>query len=158
MPSALQSPCVTGASPMAEGEAYRMAKVLSWLKAGGDINDPRATASRHTLLMMACIENHAALLSELIKRGADLNDKGTGGKSALHLATIHGNNKCVESLLRAGAQANLRCAVDDTDYTDFDGMTALEIVESQLAASGPRPRLPDIARMLREAEELQKSR
>ena len=94
-------------------------------------------------------------MEELLRRGANKDTLGSGGKSALHLATIHGNKGCVELLLRAGAKADLRCAEDDSDFTAYDGLTALEIVESQLA-SGPRPRLPDIAKMLRDAEARQR--
>jgi ankyrin repeat protein len=105
--------------------------------------------------MLSCIEGHEKMCEELIKRGANLDDRATGGKSALHLAAIHENKRCVELLLAAGAQANLRVAEDDTDYTECDGMTALEIIEAKLQ-NGPRPRLADIARMLREAEARQR--
>ena len=131
-------------------QAYHLAQVTSWLDRGGNIDDPKATRTNHTLLMLSCIEGHEKMCEELIKRGATLNELATGGKSALHLATIHENKRCVELLLAAGAQANLRVAEDDTDYTECDGMTALEIIEAKLQ-NGPRPRLADIARMLREA-------
>lgn len=132
-------------------QAYRQTKVFDWLNNGGNINDPRATKSNHTLLMMACIENHEQIVAELLKRKPDIDGKGTGGKNALHLAAIHCNKGCIELLLKAGARADIRTVVDDTDYTSYDGMTALEIIEAQLA-NGKRPRLPEMARMLREAE------
>ena len=136
-------------------QAYHLAQVTSWLDRGGNIDDPKATRTNHTLLMLSCIEGHEKMCEELIKRGANLDDRATGGKSALHLAAIHENKRCVELLLAAGAQANLRVAEDDTDYTECDGMTALEIIEAKLQ-NGPRPRLADIARMLREAEARQR--
>ena len=136
-------------------EAYFKAKVVSWLERGGDINETRLWKEGHTLLMIACIQNHEALCAELLQRGAALDMKGKGGKTALMHAAIHGNKGCVDMLLQAGARANIRADVDDSDFTEFDGLTARECVEEQLRITGKRPRLPEIVHMLQVAEALQ---
>ena len=44
----------------------------------------------------------------LLARGADVNEKTSGGQTALILAVIFGHTKLVELLIRAGADAHLR--------------------------------------------------
>ena len=134
-------------------QAYHMAKIKSWLNNGGDINTTSFSKLGHTMLQTACVENHEALVTELLQRGASVDFKGRGGKTALIYGTIFANTGCVELLLRYGADPTIRTDVDDTDFTEFDGMTALEIVESEIQAKGTRPRFIQLVSMLREAED-----
>ena len=133
-------------------QAYNEAKVTSWLDGGGDIETTGFSKLGHTMLQMAAIENHESLLGELLRRGAKADHKGRGGKTALMHAATFGNRGCVEKLLRAGADATIRADIDDSDFTENDGLTALEIVEADLRTH-VRPRLADIAHMLRGAEQ-----
>ena len=132
-------------------QAYHMSKITSWLDRGGDVNETSFSKQGHTFLMQACVQNHEALVCELIRRGADLDYKGRVGKTALILAATFGNDGCVSQLLRAGANPLLRVDEDDTEYTENDGMTALEIVEAEIKRDGCRPRTLAITRMLRDA-------
>ena len=132
-------------------QAYHLEKVISWLDRGGNVNETRLSKKGHTLLISASIQNHEKAVAELLRRGADPNIKG-GGKTALVHAVAMANRGCVELLLRGGARTDIRVDVDDSDYTENDGMSPLEIVEAELAGRGARPRMADIGRMLRAAE------
>ena len=136
-------------------QAYHMAKITSWLDQGGDVDCTSFSKLGHTMLQTACVENHEALVADLLRRGASVDFKGRGGKTALMHACIFGNQGCVQLCLRAGANPLVRSDVDDTDFTEYDGMTALEITEAEIQAKGARPRQIEIVRMLREAEQLQ---
>ena len=100
--------------------------------------------------MMACIQNHADLTRELCQRGADVNLKA-GGKTALMHAAAKENPECVEILLGFGADASLRADVDDSEFTEYDGLTPLEMVEADVARNGMRPRSHVLLRLLRGA-------
>ena len=97
--------------------------------------------------MMAAINNHAELVQELVRRGADLDMKA-GGKNALHFAATFGHPKCAQALLDGGASPGIRVDVDDTEFTENDGLTALEIVEADISRYGQRPRQSELRRML----------
>uniref|UniRef100_A0A7S2G5L5 Uncharacterized protein n=1 Tax=Haptolina brevifila TaxID=156173 RepID=A0A7S2G5L5_9EUKA len=100
--------------------------------------------------MEACINNHQKACAELLRRGADTNIKA-GGKTALHHAVIHGYPNLVEMLLRHGARTDIRVDVDESDFTDHDGCTALQIAEAELGQrGGGKPRFSEIANMLRQ--------
>ena len=130
--------------------AYQMVKILSWLDRGGNIDETRMDKERgHTFLIQAVCMNNEDLVAELLKRGASVDIKAMG-KTALHFAAVHGHSSCARLLLQYGASPSVRVDVDDTDYTECDGMTALEIVESKITfARDPlRERLAEIQRML----------
>ena len=55
-----------------------------------------------TPLMLAAASGDAALLSQLLARGAELEARDAGGGTALHLACVHGHLECAEVLLDAG--------------------------------------------------------
>ena len=88
-------------------------------------------------------------LRSLLARGADPNQKA-GGKSALHFAAILGHSNAVKLLLLYGASTTFRVDEDDTDYTECDGLTALEIVEEKIefARDPLRERLAESREML----------
>ena len=139
-------------------QALQTTKITSWIDRGGDVNSTAFSRLGHTLLQMAVIDNHDNLVGELLHRGADADSRGRGGKTSLMIAAKFGHAKCVEHLLRAGARADLRAAEDDTDFTEHDGLTALEIVAAETSTKGVKPRFSDITRMLSEAERLQQAR
>lgn len=97
----------------------------------------------------ACINNHVDLVAELVRRGASLDTKA-GGKTALHFCATFGHPKCAQILLQGGARADIRVDVDNSDFTENDGLTALEIVEADVARHGQRPRQRELLHMLRE--------
>ena len=138
-------------------QALQMTKVTSWLDRGGEVNSTAFSSRGHTLLQMAVVDNHDNLVAELLRRGADTDTCGQGGKTALMLAAKFGHAKCVEHLLRAGARADLRAAEDDSDFTEHDGLTTLEIVEAETSTKGSKPRFAEITRMLSDAERLQQA-
>lgn len=129
-----------------------MAKVLSWLDRGGDINCTTVSRLGFTLLIEACVNNHECLVSELVKRGADINMKAKG-KTALHYSVLLVHPNCAKPLLDAGARTDIRVDIDDSDFTEADGMSAVEIVEDKLlGARDPVAfRLRLLKRMLEQA-------
>ena len=128
----------------------QMAKVLSWLNRGGDIDDGRMDKVRgHTFLMQATVSNNEDLAAELLRRGASVDIKAQG-KTALHLAAVLGHSSIARMLLEYGASPSLRVDVDDTDYTECDGMTALEIAieKAQFARDPLKERLLEMQRLM----------
>lgn len=130
--------------------AYTQAKVLSWVDRGGDINESRMDKERgHTFLIAAVVNNNETFVAELLRRGAACDIKAQG-KTALHFAAVLGHASCARLLLQHGASTALRVDEDNTDYTECDGMTALEIVEHKITyARDPlRERLAELRQML----------
>jgi len=138
--------------PPTQVQEYALAKTKDWLDAGGDINCTTVTAMGHTLLIKACIDNHEVLVAELVKRGAKLDIKAKG-KSALHFCCLLTHPSCAKPLLDAGARLDIRVDEDDTEFTECDGMTAMEIVEEKLLGSRDpeASRLHVLKRMLQDA-------
>ncbi|KAI4245292.1 MAG: hypothetical protein LQ352_006615, partial [Teloschistes flavicans] len=67
----------------------------------------RAENQRHALLSAA--QSGDNLLLELaIVEGADVNTKGPDGKAPMHVAAIHGNVDCIDTLLDNGADINIK--------------------------------------------------
>ena len=155
-------------------KAYHMEKVTSWLDRGGDINVTSFSKQGHTLLMMSCINGHDKLCAELCRRGADVNLK-TNGKvrplrhistrcrgaypytarlscpqTALMLAAVFGRPQCALDIVNAGADVHLRSDVDDSEYTEYDGMTALEMIEHEIEVEGMKPNNLRVLQLLRE--------
>ena len=130
---------------------YNHTKVCSWLdRPGSNINETRMDKERgHTFLIQAVIANNEDLVAELLKRGAAVDIKAQG-KAALHFAAVLGHSSCARMLLEYGASPTQRVDQDDTDYTECDGMTALEIVteKAQFARDPLRERLLEMQRML----------
>lgn len=142
--------------PPSPSHAYQQAKVLSWVDSCADkkaaCDNTGMDPSGHTFLMRACLDNQESLVAELLKRGSTVDLKAKG-KTALHFACIMAQVNCATLLLHAGADVSIRVDEDDSDYTECDGMTPLEIVEYKL----PGTRDPTAAR-LRELRQLLRAR
>jgi ankyrin repeat protein len=86
-------------------------KVLQMLNAGVDVNATfERTESRlsgMTALMVAASRGYSGLVEELIKRGADINQKHFSGETALMFAADSGETTTIKALLRAGADPNV---------------------------------------------------
>jgi ankyrin repeat protein len=107
-------------------KAYRMEQVVNYLNRGGDVNVTSFSKQGHTLLMMACVEDHEKLTAELCRRGANVDLKArkrveylnsrptcsraaarfvcqTNGKTALMHAAVMGHPQCAQHLVDAGS-------------------------------------------------------
>lgn len=133
---------------ISEQNAYSLETAKNWLDRGGDINVTSFSKQGHTLLMMACLRDQADLVAELLSRpGVNINLK-VNGKTALHHAATMGNDQCAQLLLDAGADRHIRVDIDDSEFTENDGLTALEIVDNLIAREGMKPRQQRLQRML----------
>ena len=130
-----------------------MQKICSYLDRGGNINDTRIDKVRgHTFLIQAVIQNNETLTAELLTRGADANIV-CQGKAALHFACILGHSNCAALLLNKGADPMMRVAIDDTDYTECDGLSPAEIIEEKIefARDPLRERYADMREQIKNA-------
>ena len=130
-------------------EMYKKEQITSWLDRGGNVDVTSFSKHGHTMLMMACISDHKEIVQELIQRGANLDLK-SGGKTALHHCAALGNAGPARLLIEAGARTDLRVDVDDSEYTENDGLTALEIVQNDIADFGMRPRHRELLLLLQD--------
>ena len=132
-------------------KAYHMAKVTSWLDRGGDINVTSFSKQGHTLLMMACIQDHPKLVEDLVCRPGLNLDMKANGKTAVMYAAIFGNFRCLAACLDAGARADIISDVDDSEFTEYDGLSALQMMEAEIAKEGMQPRNRKCLMLLQEA-------
>ena len=119
-----------------------------------DASNARASAEVYTAEGDGVLSLSAAFNSlNLVKRGANLDMKAKG-KTALHYAVLNVHPNCAKPLLDAGARTDIRVDVDDSDFTEADGMTAMEIVEDKLlvAREPISHQLRLLKKMLRQAE------
>jgi len=54
--------------------------------------------------MLASSQGNLDIVELLLAKGADVNEKSTGGRTSLEIASIKGYTKIVEILRRAGAR------------------------------------------------------
>ena len=88
-----------------------VATVLRWLDEGGDPNDRNDTfdhGASLSLLDCAAYSGHAALVSELLARGADPRSGDQLGWTPLHAAARQANPAIVALIADAGANVNAR--------------------------------------------------
>jgi ankyrin repeat protein len=71
-------------------------------------------AGSYTLLMLAAVHGHGAMVEALLALGADVNAGGSGGVTALLLAVRHRQLDTVEALLKAGAEVDAQAADGST--------------------------------------------
>ncbi len=92
--------------------------VREWLRAGGHVNARlRSERDGFTLLFAAVTTSHAALVDELLTRGADVNVQAAVGFTPLMYATERGLKEMVQRLLRAGARTDIKCHGGDTVHS-----------------------------------------
>ena len=97
-------------------------RVMNWINAGGHVN--ATTDDGRTLLMaVATAECGCTLSLMLIKRGATIDIQDDTGRTALMIATAHGNSFLVDTLLSEGANAALQCR------SSYGQETALRLAE-----------------------------
>ncbi|SDZ43165.1 ankyrin repeat domain-containing protein [Bacillus sp. 166amftsu] len=97
------------------------------LSLGADIH-ARAKNSNENMPLHAAVANKQVKLVELlIKNGADINAKQSGGWTSLHEAALLGNTEIVELLIKEGANIQLR---KDDEKTPLD--IALEKEQSEV--------------------------
>jgi ankyrin repeat protein len=70
-----------------------------------DINYQDIT-NKYTVLMLACVCGRPNVVTQVIKYDVDLNLTRANEWSALQMATMEGELKCVKSLVTAGAKLN----------------------------------------------------
>ena len=95
------------------------------LKAGADVNNRDTEGLTPLMVAVSNSEDHSVKedpdivnsVNMLINAGADVNDKTIDGRTALAFAAVEGYEKCIQSLLEAGAHVNAA--------KDKDGVTAL---------------------------------
>lgn len=73
----------------------------------GLINAPHGIYSR-TPLQVAVLKKKMRALKFLLDRGAGVNEKDSGGKTALFLATEQNNHHVISMLLEKGADASIK--------------------------------------------------
>jgi ankyrin repeat protein len=80
------------------------------LEHGADVNAVSRNAQRVMPLHAAVARRNAAVVRELLNRGADVNGAQAGGFTPLHSAAYHGDREIVELLLSHGADTGKRTA------------------------------------------------
>ena len=87
-------------------------KVLQLLDNGLNVNasfpQDESEFSGMTALLIASLRGYPELVEELIKRGADVNQKRYVGDTPLMFAALSGNVKTVNALVQAGADPNAK--------------------------------------------------
>ena len=86
--------------------------------------DAKHEQFRTTLIATAATLNHAGIVEELVKAGADVNVKSDDGATPLLIAAFFGRSDVVELLLDHGA---------DKSITNNDGLTPLLAAQSDMA-------------------------
>ena len=90
----------------------KVGAVRTWLGAGGrlDATCERGGWSGCTVLLLASSHGHTQLVELLLKRGAEVDARDSGGHTALMAAARWGHNvHLVETLLRRSVSVDLQC-------------------------------------------------
>ncbi|UIP91429.1 ankyrin repeat domain-containing protein [Wolbachia pipientis] len=77
-----------------------------WEKSGFDINYVFKDGEKVTLLHLAASCNLENIVNALIEKGANVNEKGAGGKTPLCGAVLCDNMVMVDALIKEGADVN----------------------------------------------------
>lgn len=92
----------------------------------------------NTPLMVAARLGAAAVIRELLARGARAEDTNTDGHTALHFAASRGSVDSVQALVAAGAAVNAR-DLDCLTPLYFASMTGSALCVRELLAAGAKP-------------------
>lgn len=84
------------------------------------IGQTNISLGESSLLHLACLRDHDAMLRALLKQGVDADLRDERGQTALHVAATSGHLRLAEMLLDFGAQSGIK---------DADGKTALYYAE-----------------------------
>lgn len=115
-------------------------QVVSALRKGAHAN---TRYQRRTILLWAIQESHLNVAKALIRAGASLEVKDSGGFTPLDQAVGQNNLKAVEFLLKAGANVNGHCSNGSPLHTAC-AYRRLRIVKVLLAhGANPRAREKD---------------
>ncbi|KAG1685824.1 hypothetical protein DVH05_028325 [Phytophthora capsici] len=100
----------------AAGNLATVQHLLSWGISADILGEFQRGANSRTPLHWAAVMGRHRVISELVKRGADVNAKDSHGRTPLHWAARHNYAGAVEKLLAV-----------DADYLqlDYDGLTPL---------------------------------
>lgn len=88
--------------------------LLAVLVAPARADAPKDYADRTKALLAAADKGRVSLLVDLLKKGADVNDKDDDGTTALHKAAAAGHKSAVVTLLAAGADMGEKDATGRT--------------------------------------------
>ena len=88
------------------GHYCRVSMLLDRTDLSADFVHPHY--GEQTILFAASSNGHAAVISVLLERGADVDLCGTDGMTPLFAAVLEGHSKVVEKLLAHGANTNLK--------------------------------------------------
>ena len=100
--------------------------VLELLRAGAGVNQPDPGDTGVPLHY--AVHSSPAIVEALLAHGAEINLKGRGGSTALHIAAASAKPVIVELLIARGAELNIRddegktplaCALEPTFYEKF---------------------------------------
>ncbi len=92
-------------------------------------------AGSYTLLMLAAAHGHGTMVEALLELGADVNARGSKGKTALMLAADHRQLESVKALLKAGAEVEAQAE---------DGNTAVMLALARQDAAAVRALLEGV--------------
>ncbi len=102
-------------SPLALACKHRLhAVAYTLIYRGADINGKTVDGNNCAVNLASAIYNHKLTQQDkdifllLIKKGVDINDRGTWGRTALHFAAMYGNTALVDFLLKKGANKKLK--------------------------------------------------
>jgi hypothetical protein len=88
-------------------------------------------SSEEPLIVQAARACNRQVIAQLLAEGVSPTARGTGGRTALHLAAIYDDKEIACLLLDHGADAN---AKDDSLRTPFNLATAGEVISVRVAA------------------------
>ncbi|HEY7301706.1 MAG TPA: ankyrin repeat domain-containing protein [Xanthobacteraceae bacterium] len=110
---------MSGETPLMQAARRGNLAIVRLLLAGGaDPNAQEANAGQNALIW-AISEHHAEVAAELVRHGADVNERSKNGFTAISFAAQQGDTDSIRTLLEAGANVN--------DVAPKSGLTPLII-------------------------------